>query len=630
MLDICFVHMPFSQLGNPSMALSVLAASCCREGLECQVVYGNLRFAAAAGLKDYVHFMECARFFMLSGELPFKDYAGYPDSRTAKEYFQEIETYLQEDAFSMDKLPQLMKLTDKMKACAKSFLEKLSEDILALQPRIVACDITYDQRNAVLSLFKLIKEKSPATLTLLGGNSCTGVRGQALVDYCEFVDGCFSGETDDIIVPACKMLLAGAATEAVHAVYPSFMTRGTQGDNGWIKNMDVLPLPDFSDYFSELKQYGLKKFITPCLLIEGSRGCWWGEKQRCNFCGIHTCVETLQYRQKSSVRILREITEQAQLYRCKSFVFTDCILSRNLLEELPELLQADGGDYHFFAEIKSNLNGRQLAALKKAGFIRLQPGIEAIQDDLLRLMNKGNRAIKHLELLKLCRENGITLVWNLLAVMPFDKKEYYDETIRLIPLLTHLQPATHVGGILYQRSSTYTRNAEKFGLQLEPVSLYKYIGDYGGSFISDTAEYYLDRVRLDDKQRDSVITDLRAALDGWLAASVSNGGDRLFYYYQGDALEVMDLRRCAQKTFYTMRGLRKSIYEAAEHPVKLKELFKLLAPAAEEDIRQELEFLRQQGLVAEIGGEVLALAVAEKVQPYVEDPILPVGRIQLE
>lgn len=44
MSEICLVHMPFSQLGHPSMALSVLAAECRAENLDVEVLYYKPKF----------------------------------------------------------------------------------------------------------------------------------------------------------------------------------------------------------------------------------------------------------------------------------------------------------------------------------------------------------------------------------------------------------------------------------------------------------------------------------------------------------------------------------------------------------------------------------------------------------
>lgn len=86
MSEICLVHMPFSQLGHPSMALSVLAAECRAENLDVEVLYGNMRFARETGLKEYHGFLQYNKMFMLIGECLFKPYVGYKDSYTAADF----------------------------------------------------------------------------------------------------------------------------------------------------------------------------------------------------------------------------------------------------------------------------------------------------------------------------------------------------------------------------------------------------------------------------------------------------------------------------------------------------------------------------------------------------------------
>ncbi len=91
MSEICLVHMPFSQPGHPSMALSVLAAECRAENLDVEVLYGNMRFARETGLKEYHGFLQYNKMFMLIGECLFKPYVGYSDSYTAADFFDRID-----------------------------------------------------------------------------------------------------------------------------------------------------------------------------------------------------------------------------------------------------------------------------------------------------------------------------------------------------------------------------------------------------------------------------------------------------------------------------------------------------------------------------------------------------------
>src|SRR3954465_271775 len=45
--------------------------------------------------------------------------------------------------------------------------------------------------------------------------------------------------------------------------------------------------------------------LRPLMLIETARGCWWGAKNHCTFCGLNG--ETMGFRAKSADRVMTEI-----------------------------------------------------------------------------------------------------------------------------------------------------------------------------------------------------------------------------------------------------------------------------------------------------------------------------------
>ena len=62
-------------------------------------------------------------------------------------------------------------------------------------------------------------------------------------------------------------------------------------------------MPDFDDWFDAVERLSAESKIqinTKTLPVEGSRGCWWGQRQHCVFCGIDE--ETLKYRHKEADR----------------------------------------------------------------------------------------------------------------------------------------------------------------------------------------------------------------------------------------------------------------------------------------------------------------------------------------
>ena len=69
-----------------------------------------------------------------------------------------------------------------------------------------------------------------------------------------------------------------------------------------IRDMDSLPLPGLRPLLHGLKASTLSNLIEPALLAESSRGCWWGEKFHCTFCGLNGAG--MKYRSKSPERVL--------------------------------------------------------------------------------------------------------------------------------------------------------------------------------------------------------------------------------------------------------------------------------------------------------------------------------------
>jgi radical SAM superfamily enzyme YgiQ (UPF0313 family) len=118
------------------------------------------------------------------------------------------------------------------------------------------------------------------------------------------------------------------------------------------------------------------------MLIELSRGCWWGEKHNCVFCGANS--QALTYRQKSPQRGYDEITTLVERYGIDRIHFTDCILSMQYFETLLPAISNWKKDVNLFFEAKANLSRRQVRTLKSAGVNIFQPGIESLDSEMLK------------------------------------------------------------------------------------------------------------------------------------------------------------------------------------------------------------------------------------------------------
>ena len=58
---------------------------------------------------------------------------------------------------------------------------------------------------------------------------------------------------------------------------------------------------------SRPEQTTVLRRVVPTLLFETSRGCWWGAKSHCTFCGLNG--ETMAFRSKSPRRALDELEQ---------------------------------------------------------------------------------------------------------------------------------------------------------------------------------------------------------------------------------------------------------------------------------------------------------------------------------
>lgn len=66
-------------------------------------------------------------------------------------------------------------------------------------------------------------------------------------------------------------------------------------------SMDAVPVPSYFEFFERLAgTKHLQHVIEPQIPVETSRGCWWGEKHHCTFCGLNGLSMTSRNRSPES------------------------------------------------------------------------------------------------------------------------------------------------------------------------------------------------------------------------------------------------------------------------------------------------------------------------------------------
>ncbi len=412
-MKVLLLNMPFVSVSRPAMGLSLLKARLQEEGIACDVAYPNLYFAERAGLDEYILVDEKISLAMFAGDWLFAQHFWGESMDTATWL-----ATLQQHCGGDQNYQKVLRLRDEI----GPFLEGCFERFDVASYDVIGFTSTFQQNLASLTLARLIRERHPDKIIVFGGGNCEGVMGLELHRSFPWIDFICSGESDNSFPLLLKRLAAGDTLAGIPGLIVREDGRSLlMAPPDKIHDMDALPDPDFREYFAALESSPLRSRLKPQLLLESARGCWWGAKQHCTFCGLNG--ETMAFRAKSAERVLAEVERQVALYGVRHIQAVDNIISHDYFRTLLPMLKERQLGVTFFYEIKSNLRRDQIQLMREAGILAVQPGIESLSSHVLKLMKKGVTGIQNIQLLKWCREYGIEVAWNLLYGFPGETAE---------------------------------------------------------------------------------------------------------------------------------------------------------------------------------------------------------------
>ncbi|MEX0758849.1 MAG: RiPP maturation radical SAM C-methyltransferase, partial [Tistlia sp.] len=318
-----------------------------------------------------------------------------------------------------------------------AFLGQAAEQVLQGDWDAVGFTCTFNQVFPSLALAARLKRARPELVTLLGGACVHGAMGEEYARaFRGIVDHVFLGEADETLPRFLRSLDAGGDPVAIPGITVGGASTGAPASTS---DLESLPTPDYDDWFARragLAGTGEALPEATALPYESSRGCWWGAKHHCTFCGLNNLG--MAFRSKSPGRVGQEIAELAGRHRLLRFMAADNIITHHDFQALVATLAGLEGDYRFFYEIKANLKRDELCDLAAAGVRWVQPGIESFSDGLLGLMRKGTTGLQNVQLLRLCAEFGIHPSYNLLVGFPGERDSDYEEMLSVIDAIGHL------------------------------------------------------------------------------------------------------------------------------------------------------------------------------------------------
>jgi ribosomal peptide maturation radical SAM protein 1 len=465
---------PFTTPTRPSYAVHVLQA-CAREaGFPVTVFYAHLDFVATIGLEKYER-VSAVRHDLMLGDRVFAAaaYGVPPLGRDGEELLAQHAQL--EGGQPAGQQRRAIRLTAEqlrqIAALAGSWIERIAAEVAARPVKVVGCTSMFFQTSAAVALLNRIKELRPDIITIMGGPNCEAEMAEGVTTLSPLIDYIFSGESEQTFVH----FLQQVAEEKLPT------GRIIQGQP--CQEMDSLPTPDFREFYEAVGHYLPDLAAQPnrlALVYESSRGCWWGQKHHCTFCGLNGMG--MGFRQKSPEKVIAELEALLAAHPTSASVWvqmTDNIMPHSyfkaLLPQLERVVEKAPW-LTIFYEQKANLSLTQVEQLVKAGVRHIQPGIEALSTSLLKRMDKGVNVAHNVSLLRYARSLGMSLSWNLLRAFPGDERFEYEETLALLPLLHHLEPPSGFFHLTVDRFSPYFERPENYGIEaIGPWPGYKMI-----------------------------------------------------------------------------------------------------------------------------------------------------------
>ena len=608
-IRVAMVCMPFCMAERPSIQVGLLTALARRAGFETDPIHLNLELAARIPL-DYEGL--CTHRGHMTGEWLFSIAAfGEEVEGDDDPYYR---AFPEELAWAAQGERDAKFLSHLRHGVLPQFIEDCVHLVEWRKYDVVGFTSTFQQNVACIALAMRLKKLFPSLCIVVGGANMEGDMGLEYARAFPCIDHVVLGE-GDVTFP--ELLRRIASQSPIKGLRGVTCRNGSgvhfDGQSPPLRDMDSLPVPVYDEYFDRRRRLGLehRKDRVFAIPFESSRGCWWGEKHHCTFCGLNG--ENMMFRVKRPKQVLSELSELANRHRVTMFQATDNIVDMKYIANFFSQIEETKTDFEFFYETKANLTQDQIRALRRGGVRWLQPGIESFSTHVLQLMRKGCTMLQNVRTLKWCRYYRIRVGWNLLWGFPEEREEDYQQEYKLLKVIGHLEPPVACDRIWMERFSPVFFDHDTFTVQQrQPETSYRFA--YPHYVDLEKAAYFFD-YKLANTLPDEVHRPTKELVKLWTAAWNSDQVPTLVYRRTLDAVIVDDHRPSGQQGSHMYSGPMAAIYEfcsptmhtATQVASHLEESDS--QRHSEEEIRWALdEFCRRDLMIVE-DGKYLSLAI---------------------
>lgn len=535
---VALVSMPTLRADFPSFQLALLKPTLERAGIPVQAFSLFLYFGAQIGWR--INDTLSAVRSCMAGEWIWAK-AAFGDFCSEQDYLGDFEASLAvitaEAGCSLD---DLLRIRNRETI---AFLDFCIQRIDWQRFGLIGFSVVFQQMTASLALARRLKQEYPDIPIIFGGATFEDDLAAGILQGCPYVDYIHCGDADRTFPQIVRRLQQGESLDGVPGV---MQRRNGQVDYAGrapnLQDMDATPIPEFNEYFYARKQSGYERYPhnkTPLLPIETGRGCWWGMKNHCTFCGLNRAG--MDFRAKSVDSVLEMLKVLSRRHGILHFDAIDNIMATEYIEQLFGRLAEAKTDLRIHYEVRPYLSRSQLKHLRRGGLFSVQPGIESFSTRVLKLMKKHSTGMRNLAFLKWCTYYGINNLYNVLFGFAGERPKDYRLQCDLIPKILHYQPPWAIAQARPDRGSPMFTQPDSHGVrQLRPSHCYRYIYPQD-RFDLQRVSYFFEH-RQEDVLEEGGYEEIRSLVGQWQQSWKRRPRPSLVYSKSWDTLLIRDTR----------------------------------------------------------------------------------------
>lgn len=220
----------------------------------------------------------------------------------------------------------------------------------------------------------------------------------------------------------------------------------------YIRDIDSLPFVKREFPGFELEDYMLSGGDTQKTMFKQERRLAMMSSKGCPFRCVFCDVQDKKFRFLSPSRVVDEMEHLLSCGANSIHIFDDCFnTDRNRVIKVCEEIKRRGLKFQWSCRGRAVLDKTTAEALKSAGCIRLHVGIESLNPDVLKWMNKKITVETIKEFCAICHEYGIEIVAYFVLGAPIETREYRNKLPHMIKELGIKYPFFN---ILYPSANT--------------------------------------------------------------------------------------------------------------------------------------------------------------------------------